>query len=81
MEIQIVHVIVKEPLRCIFTNFMEHDVIGIVWVEDEEHIWVKTFRQSIVNFKSHMSIPIRYPKDMIDIEYINDLYYHHNKEN
>ncbi len=66
---KIVHIKVNQSCKDLFTHKTDHDSIGILFQEDDEHIYIKPFKRD-VNQVSFIGSITRYPKNMISIENI-----------
>lgn len=64
---ELVHIIVKANRRELFSNESDYDSIGMIFQEDEEHIYIKPVRKNIKN-ESFIGSVVRYPKFMVDIK-------------
>lgn len=64
---ELVHITVKPKHKELFSHKLDHDSIGIVFQEDEEHIYINPFKRDIDNV-SFIGSVVRYPKFMVDIK-------------
>jgi hypothetical protein len=63
---RIVHVIINEDFKKLYSSIQDRDTYGIVFQEDNDYMWIRPFSRTYKQ-ESYIGSPVRYNKSKIQI--------------